>query len=167
MAFAFLLPFSLASGALIKATDFLEGKKKFKTFLPILSLVAGALVGFLISSHYAFATVFLAVITANLAYGKLDSRAFWFFLAVVFLSIAVLGIAPINYVVFVFILASAWLDEFLHDRRLLGFFSEHRLLTTVIALAVPLVLFQDVFFFFAMFSFDLGYQSTSFFAEKK
>ncbi|MBI5036984.1 hypothetical protein HZC09_06620 [Candidatus Micrarchaeota archaeon] len=131
----------LLAGLLVKLSD--EKKKLF------LGISCGLLIAFLSAFDSLIASVFLPVLLANLAAGKIDSREHWTTFFVAMLSVFFLKTQlPVVSVLF---FAAAYGDEFLKFKLPIA-----RPLLPLGALAASLFL-QDFSFFAVVVLFDLGY----------
>lgn len=131
----------LLAGFLVKLAD--EKKKLF------FGIAYGLLIAFLSAYDSLIASVFIPVLFANLAAGKIDSREHWaaFFVA----SLSVFFLKAQLPLVSLLFFASAFLDEFLALD-----FIVRRPLLPLGALAASLFL-QDFSFLAVVVLFDLGY----------
>lgn len=166
---------SFFSGFTAKFTDDLIDKKshfnkKIKYFAGI---AYGLLAGYLISSSAEFATLFLAVIAAVLLAGKIDDPAHFLAIAAIAAMAVLRGMPAIIPAFFVFFLVFAFLDEALPDisakklgrgkkkqtfgKKFLG----SRFWLDIACFALSLALNNWVYFF-AIASFDIGYNAVAF-----
>ncbi len=165
---------SFFSGFTAKLTDDLIDKKShFNKKIKYFTAVAyGLLAGYLISSSAEFATLFLAVIAAVLIAGKIDDAAHFLAIAAIAAMIALLGLPAVIPAFFVFFIIFAFLDEALPaiaakklrkgkkanlGPKLLG----SRLWLDIACFALSAALNNWVYFF-AIASFDIGYNAAAF-----
>ncbi|MDP2974207.1 MAG: hypothetical protein Q8N60_04090 [Candidatus Diapherotrites archaeon] len=186
MPLTFLISFF--SGLAAKLTDDLVDKKphfgrKIKYFTAV---AYGLLAGYLISSSAEFATLFLAVIAAVLLAGKIDDAAHFLAIIAIAAMVVLLGLPGIIPAFFVFFLAFAFLDEALPDiaakkfgrskkkqvarQKIFGEgekqafgqkFLGSRFWLDIACFVLSLALNNWVYFF-AIASFDIGYNAVAF-----
>ncbi len=171
MAFEFVLSF--ANGLLVKLTDAQVDEKIFSLFSKMQYATAisyGVISGYLLSASPEFATVFLAVAIGVLLGKKIDKPAHQYAFAALFGAIATLaalgnGIKAPNLPLLALFVAAGAFDEFASDfadarqnlNKAIKWFFSKRLILDLAALGVSLATGQWAYFF-AIISFDAGYQ---------
>ena len=162
---------SFFAGALVKLTDYQVDTRKLPVrYIEYLSSFwAGMIIAYLVSADSVFSSVFLGVIAANFAIGKVDTKAHQFMFVPIIFSIAIRGIAPPSLLLLGLFAALAFLDEYAHDRltakkkrvqHAVRFLAENRLFLEIFAVVVS-VATGDFGYFLAIATFDLGYVFTS------
>ncbi len=139
----------------------------------VTAVAYGALSGYLLSASAEFSTVFLAVAIGVLLGKKIDKPSHQYAFAAIFASIALFGVKAPNLTLLALFVAFGALDEFASDyadsheklNKALRWFFSRRILLDLAALGVSFAL-GNYAYFFAIISFDVGYQLMSWIASK-
>lgn len=152
------------AGIIVKIVDWLEDDKKSGHYSKyILSVIYGLIIGYLISNA-TFSAIFLGALIAQILSKKIDTLAHRIgFLTAIFVSFF-LGLAPIEFPVFIFFLILAFLDEieFLGKLKPL---SDYR--PFLKAGALVFIIFGRIDYFLGIIIFDFGYEIVKTISNKK
>ncbi|MFA6049231.1 MAG: adenosylmethionine decarboxylase [Candidatus Micrarchaeia archaeon] len=170
----FALPF--VDGLLVKLTDAQVDEKILSLFSRMqyaTAIAYGAVSGYLLSTSAEFSTVFLAVAIGVLLGKKIDRPAHQYAFATLFATIAVFGVKAPNLPLLALFVIMGAADEYASDfaesrkglNKAVAWFFSRRFLLDLAALGVSLAT-GNYAYFFAIFSFDIGYQLVSWFASK-
>lgn len=163
-----------ATGFLTKFVDAIvdDGLKVRKAFAYAAGIIYGVLIAYMITAYPLVAPLCIAIVLAVLITKKIDRRPHNIGIAVMFLSLALLGFPKVDPLLLAIFLISGALDEIGNDlpdkgrfkgtpRRILRF----RIITEMAALLVSLVTGYWIIFL-AILSFDIGYLITKKMVER-
>jgi len=169
-----LLALVFVAGVLVKIADQYSDSEKKENYTGIIfGLAYGVLLGYLMSLNIVLGTISIGIIASLIISNKFDSISHIIGLLLITVTVIFVNHFEINFfIVAVFFLGST-ADEKLNDYvdskkktgKLFSIITKYRLITEMFAIGVAVALAEPLYWF-AMLSFDFGYQITTLISKK-
>ena len=150
------------SGIFCKITDDIIDKKlRLKNWVYLFGALYGGLIFVLLINYTILSSLLLGTVIGTVVSKKIDHKAHFFAIVIIFISLFFIDLLKINYVLLVVFSLASLLDEvvsrfYRKKKNIIFKILEYRILLEIIALVVSISV-NNYIFFFAILSFDVGY----------